>query len=80
MNLKAEMFYIHLNEAFKRFRGMDCMITGDFNAKPDKQASTEAIGAHARDNRNKNGEYLLHFLCENKLMPQTAFSSIRRVI
>ena len=65
----AELFYIHLNEAFKRFRGMDCMITEDFNAKLGKQASMEAIGAHARGTRDKNGEYLQQFFAKINFLP-----------
>ena len=49
------------------------MITGYFNAKLGKQASMEAIGAHARGTRYKNGEYLQHFLCKNKLIAPNTF-------
>ena len=46
--------YNHLAETLKRFKGMDCIKTGDFNAKLGKQPSMDSFGAHARGTKNEH--------------------------
>ena len=70
----AEKFYSDLKLTVDKFKGMDYVITGDFNAKLGKQAnSDDCIGSHGRGSRNQNGDFLHQFLSDNQLIAANTF-------
>ena len=55
----AEKFSSDLKSTVDKFKGIDFVINGDFNAKLGKQAnSDDCLGSHGRGSRNQNGDFL----------------------
>ena len=70
----AEKFYIDLKSTVDKFKGMDFVITGDFNTKLGKQAySDDCMGSHGRDSKNQNGDFIHQFLSDNQLIAANTF-------
>ena len=70
----AEKFYSDLKSTVDNFKGMDSVITGDFNAKFGKHAnSDDCMGSHGRGSGNQNGDFLHQFLSDNQLIAAKTF-------
>ena len=70
----AEEFYSDLKSTVDKFKGMDFVINGDFNAKLGKQAnSDDCMCSHGRGSRNQNGDFLHQFLSDNQLIAANTF-------
>ena len=70
----AENFYRQFEDTLAKFKGLDCLVLGDFNAKLGyKNADCGSIEAHARGVRNLNGEHLYKLLLKFNLIAANTF-------
>ena len=71
----TEQFYEELEKTTAKIRGYDLMIAGDFNAKVGRKKLNdgESIGEHSRGIPNVNGQALLEFCSEMKLIVANTF-------
>ncbi|XP_022816853.1 uncharacterized protein LOC111349834 [Spodoptera litura] len=65
---EVELFYKNVNKALKT-SGKHLIVMGDFNAKigQPKQAENLITKSYGYGHRNRRGEKLIQFACENKL-------------
>ena len=71
---EAEQFYKKFSDTLAKFKGVDVIVVGDFNAKFVKQNLLDrCIGSHSRGRRNDNGNSLHEFMPRHNLMARNEF-------
>ena len=57
----------------KKFKGHDCVILGDSNAKLGPNESDDSAGSHVRGRRNENGDFLHEFMLNQGYIASNTF-------
>ena len=70
----AESFHRQLEDKIAKFKGLNCLVIGDFNANLGcKNADCGSIGAHARGVRKLKGDHLYKLLLKFNLISANTF-------